>query len=137
MSFSAEDFNVPFDLTNVPAINQYVGRDADLEQLWDLLQPEASSMRKIVVLHGLGGIGKTQLAIRFARLRQNDYSAIFWLNGKNQEMLWRSLASVLPRLPGNSTRPGPQNKDELEQQARQVLQWLARNKNSKWLTVFD
>src|SRR3954468_5550054 len=76
-SFSFIDrFSIPLDLSTVPAIDQFVGRNRDLQTLWSLLQPSASTLRKVVVLHGLGGIGKTQLAIRFARLHQADFSAI-------------------------------------------------------------
>lgn len=67
----------------MPATDQFVGREKDLHQLWNLLRPEASIMRKVVILYGLGGIGKTQLAIRFARLHRGDFAAIFWLNGKS------------------------------------------------------
>jgi adenylylsulfate kinase-like enzyme len=37
--------------------------------------------RKVFVLYGLGGIGKTQLAVEFARKHQSTFSAIFWLDG--------------------------------------------------------
>jgi ATP/maltotriose-dependent transcriptional regulator MalT len=114
-----------------------VGRGEDLTKLRNLLQPSACTIRKVVVLYGLGGIGKTQLAIRFARLHQNDFSAIFWLNGKNQETLMHSLAEYLPKLPGINVIVNPKTEKEIEQAARQVLQWLAAPGNSKWLLIFD
>jgi hypothetical protein len=127
------------DLSNVPAIDQFVGRSEGLRKLWDLLQPSASTTRKVVVLHGLGGIGKTQFAIHFARLHQDDFSAIFWLNGKSQETLMRSLAEFLPKLPvpGINMIANPKTEEKIEQSARQVLQWLATPGNSKWLLIFD
>jgi nucleoside phosphorylase len=134
----AEDiFRLPFDLTGIPAINEYVGREVDLDRLWDFLQPQRSNLRKVVVLHGLGGMGKTQLAIRFARMHKDDFTAIFWLNGKDREALVQSLASVLPRLQGASHTSDPKNEEEVKQQARQTLKWLAADGNSKWLLVFD
>ncbi|OXV05569.1 hypothetical protein Egran_06663 [Elaphomyces granulatus] len=45
-------------------------------------------------------MGKTQLAIRFARDHKDDFTAIFWLNGKDRGTLLQSLSSVLSRLPG-------------------------------------
>jgi ATP/maltotriose-dependent transcriptional regulator MalT len=77
-----------------------MGHNEDLNTLWSTLQPSASARRKVAILHGLGGIGKTQLAIHFARIHQNDFSAIFWLNGKSRETLIQSLAEFLPKLPG-------------------------------------
>ena len=36
--------------------------------------------RRTVVLHGLGGIGNTQLTVAYAKRYKDSYSAIFWLN---------------------------------------------------------
>jgi hypothetical protein len=94
-------------------------------------------MRKVAVLHGLGGIGKTQLAIRFARLHQNDYSAIFWLNGKTEDSLLHSLADQINKLPGINSTAKLKTEDETKQAARQVLEWLAISINRRWLLIFD
>ncbi|KAJ5319625.1 uncharacterized protein N7506_012329 [Penicillium brevicompactum] len=84
-------FNVPLDLNAVPLISNFC------------LQPEDSPSRKVAVLHGLGGMGKTQLAVRFARDHQNDFTAIFWLSGKDRESLVQSLSVVLSQLPGQTS----------------------------------
>jgi hypothetical protein len=121
----------------VPVIENYLGRQNELEHLWHYLQPAHSQSRKVAVLHGLGGMGKTQLAIRFARNHKNDFTAIFWLGGKNRGTLLQSLSSVMPRLPGQSQNIGVTNEEEVEQQARHVLQWLALEGNSRWLIILD
>jgi hypothetical protein len=82
-------------------------------------------------------MGKTQLAIRFARDHKDDFTAIFWLSGKSQDTLLQSLSSVLPRLPGHAQTIKATNKEEIEQHARQVQQWLAIPGNSRWLLIFD
>jgi KaiC/GvpD/RAD55 family RecA-like ATPase len=129
--------SIPLDLSNIPAIDQFVGRTEDLKALWDILQPSASPMRKVVVLHGLGGIGKTQLAIHFARLHQKDFSVILWLNGKTKDSLLRSLADQFNKLPGVNLAAELKTEDETEQVARSVLQWLATSNNCRWLLIFD
>jgi hypothetical protein len=60
-------FHVPLDLTDVPAIENFLGRYQELERLWHHLQPGNSKSRRVAILHGLSGMGKTQLAIRFAQ----------------------------------------------------------------------
>ncbi|KAF7174280.1 hypothetical protein CNMCM6106_008500 [Aspergillus hiratsukae] len=82
-------------------------------------------------------MGKTQLAVRFARDHKNDFTAVFWLSGKDRGTLLQSLSSALPRLPGQSRTNEAINDEDVEQQARHVLQWLALEGNSRWLIIFD
>jgi hypothetical protein len=82
-------------------------------------------------------MGKTQLAIRFARDHKDDFTAIFWLSGKDRGTLLQSLSSILPRLPGQSHADGVMNDEEVERRARDVLKWLAIEGNSRWLIIFD
>jgi hypothetical protein len=131
-------FKVAFDLGNVPVINEFKGRKDELEKLWVLLRPRVPNMRKVVVLNGLGGIGKTQLAIRFARMRKDDYTSIFWLNAKNRETLIYSLATtVRPTCPGLQVKDPPGNDEEMKERALDAQRWLAAEGNSKWLLVLD
>jgi NB-ARC domain len=132
-------FHVQLDLTTIPVIDTFLGRQDELQQLWQYLRPESSQSRKIAIIHGLGGMGKTQLAIRFARDHKNegDFTTIFWLNGKDRGTLVHSLSSLLPKLPGQSSIAQAADENEAEQQAKQVLQWLSINGNSRWLIVFD
>ncbi|EED12227.1 kinesin light chain, putative [Talaromyces stipitatus ATCC 10500] len=111
---SAEDavsarFNVPFDLIRLLVIANFLGRQKELEQLWHHLQLQNSNSRTVAILQGLGGIGKTH--------------------------------SILPQLPGQllgqSRSYSATNDDEIEQNARQVLKWLAVPGNSRWLLIFD
>ncbi|KAF7158691.1 hypothetical protein CNMCM6106_005481 [Aspergillus hiratsukae] len=125
------------DLTAVPVIENFLGRQDELEHLWRYLQPANTQFRKVAILHGLGGMGKTQLAVRFARDHRNDFTAVFWLSGKDRGTLLQSLSSVLPRLPGQSRNNEAINDEEVEQRARHVLHWLALEGNSRWLIIFD
>lgn len=118
-------------------IESFVGRQADLDRLWQYLQPTNSQSRKVASLNGSGGIGKTQLAIQFAREHKRDFTAIFWLNGKDRSTLLQSLSFVVPRLPGRSQESGAIDEDEFEQRARIVLNWLAKIGNSRWPLILD
>lgn len=123
-------FRVPQDLTAVPMITNFVGRQDELDNLWQLLKPTDSPSRKITILHGLGGIGKTQLAIRFARDHRDQFRAIFWLSGKDRDALLQSLSSTLNRLPRQGWDSEATNDGEVEQRARHILRWLALDGNS-------
>ena len=54
--------------------------------------------RGTVVLHGLGGIGKTQLTAAYAKRYKDNYSAIFWLNTKDEYSLKQSFAKVARQI---------------------------------------
>lgn len=100
-----------------------------------------SDIREICVIHGLGGIGKTQLAIAYARLHKAEYTSFFWLDGKTEESLIQSLLTVASRVPRGQI-PGmeAQKKTGLEESrkaAQEVLKWFALEDNKQWLLVFD
>ncbi|KAL4961772.1 uncharacterized protein BDV14DRAFT_119957 [Aspergillus stella-maris] len=133
----SQKFHVPFDLTAVSAVENFMGREKESEQLWDYLRPSRQSSRKVAILHALGGMGKTQLATHFARAHRNNYTAVLWLNGKSPETLYQSLSSALSRLPDESQTFTARNEEEVKRDAEQVLRWLASPDNSNWLLIFD
>ncbi|KAL4786140.1 hypothetical protein BJX76DRAFT_346425 [Aspergillus varians] len=130
-------FRVPMDLRDVPAIDEFVGRQNELDCLWAGLQPGCSPMRKVAILHGLGGIGKSQLAIRFARIHKDDFSGIFWLNGKDWGALTQSLASAYLNVPEGKDTKGIIDEEEVKRRAQSMMKWLATAGNSRWLLIFD
>ncbi|KAI9037125.1 uncharacterized protein KD926_000842 [Aspergillus affinis] len=136
-SVTTTKFLVTLDLTTVPAIEEFIGRQEDLKHLWHYLQPAGSPLRKVAILHGLGGIGKSQLAIKFAREHKNGFSAIFWINGKDRSTLVRSLSSCLPRIQTYAVANEAATEEEAEQRASQVIKWLAVPENQNWLLIFD
>ncbi|KAJ5663246.1 hypothetical protein N7507_003977 [Penicillium longicatenatum] len=133
----ANEYYIPLDLTGVPAIEEFIGREEELSGLWKYLQPTSARTRKVAVLHGLGGIGKTQLAIHFARKHKDDFTTIFWLSGKDRSALVSSLSSCLPRIQHLPEDAQVTNEEEAEQRANQVLVWLAKPDNTRWLIIFD
>jgi hypothetical protein len=73
-------FLVPF-----PHNPDFVGRDEELASLHEMLQQKQSIVGiRPTVLIGLGGIGKTQLAVKYAHAHRDEYpSGVFWLNAIN------------------------------------------------------
>ena len=72
------DKPVPRLLTTPPQIDttQVVGRDADIEKVKDLLQVSD----KVLLMNGLGGIGKTTVAKVFLKENDNAFQHIAWLD---------------------------------------------------------
>jgi len=73
-----------------------VAREDKLRDIHEALRGDGSC--RTVVLHGLGGIGKTQLAITYAKRHKDNYSAIFWLNIKDEDSLKQSFANVAKQI---------------------------------------
>jgi hypothetical protein len=71
---------------------------AELERLL-VPGPGQSLWQKIHVLHGLGGMGKTQLAVEFARCHHRRFSSVFWLERRSEDTLKRSTTSHASRIP--------------------------------------
>lgn len=68
-------FMVPF-----PIDQEFVGRSADLDQLHRLLKSGTLGARRAALV-GMGGVGKTQLAVEYAYRHRNDYpGGVYWVN---------------------------------------------------------
>jgi ATP/maltotriose-dependent transcriptional regulator MalT len=107
--------------------------------MYKLLQDHSS--RTCVVLYGLGGMGKTQLAITYARRHKEKYTAIFWLNANNEDSLklsFRDIArQVLRHHPSTSMLSSIDQDKDLDQVVSGVKAWLNILQNTKWLIIYD
>lgn len=137
-------FNIPFSLQGIPVVENFVGRDEQLHQIEQQLQPTLTekSGRKVFVIHGLGGIGKTQLAVKYARNRQDEYSAVVWIDGSSRDRLQQSFLDAAKRIPRGQLQVDVAtalDSAQVDMQAvmRSVLYWLSLPGNWKWLLVID
>ncbi|KAL9099731.1 MAG: hypothetical protein Q9163_004809 [Psora crenata] len=137
-------FRVDFSLQGIPVVNTFVARDTEMTYMTQILLPTAADQmrRKVLILHGLGGIGKTQLSVEFARRHKHSYSAIFWINGSSKESIRRSIADVVSRLPQHqiseiSEEYLENRSTDVDKVIEDVLEWLSRPLNDQWLLIFD
>ena len=128
-----------FSLLEVPETEHFVARQEELAEIRKTLNSDDS--RQTAVLHGLGGIGKTQLAVAYAKRYKADYSAIFWLNSKDEDSLRQSFARVARRILKEhplASRLSAVNEDsKLDEMVDAVKRWLDHPKNTRWLMVYD
>jgi tetratricopeptide (TPR) repeat protein len=105
----------------------------------DLLNHLRKGMTKDVTvvlphaLHGLGGVGKTQLAIEYAYRFQGDYDVVWWVPADQPGLVRASLASLAPHL-GLSTALSA----GVDDAANAVLDALRCGEPyDRWLLIFD
>lgn len=134
-------FQVQFDINRIPITGHFVDRDKEMKEIELSMIPGEAANRKVHVLYGLGGIGKTQLAIAYARKYQEKYSAIVWVNGSNQDTVLQTLAAFFQDSKiGCGAEPSIEadhHGSNMKNNAQAALQWLARKGNRQWLMIFD
>jgi tetratricopeptide (TPR) repeat protein/transcriptional regulator with XRE-family HTH domain len=109
----------------------FTGREEILHTLRDRLTAQQSATPlQTLALCGLGGIGKTQIALEYAYRYASEYRAVFWLAAENAESLLPSVQQIAEQL------QLPERRET--EQARMVLavqRWLATQKD--WLLIVD
>jgi hypothetical protein len=133
------DANSGFNLSGVSEAHHFVARQHELAEMQKILSGDG--MRRTVVLHGLGGIGKTQLAVAYAKRYRANYSSIFWLNIKGEDSLKQSFARVARQIlrehPSASRLDAVAEDSKLDEVVDAVKRWLGHPKNTRWLVVYD
>jgi tetratricopeptide (TPR) repeat protein len=114
----------------VPRRNpHFTGRESLLARLRSALtssQPAALPQ----AIHGLGGVGKTQLTVEYAYRHAAEYDLVWWVRAEEPAALAADYAALARPL-------NLPEKDEPDQRlvVQAVRRWLGRHKG--WLLVFD
>ncbi len=104
----------------------FVGRETELLQV----RAELVASGRLAV-HGLPGVGKTQLVARYLRDYRDEYpDGVFWIRAEQESSLVGDLAGLAWRLELDE-----QAAPEQERQIDAVLRWLRRH--PQWLLVLD
>jgi tetratricopeptide (TPR) repeat protein len=126
-------YKVTNNFWHVPAKNKnFVGRQSLLKNMQEYYWG-SKDLLVLSALHGIGGVGKTHLAIQFAYQYGHEYSEVFWVSGDSQERLIQSYIELgeekdIFNLEDKKLNP--------EARAKIVINWIEQQP-SGWLVIID
>ncbi|MFE1289088.1 FxSxx-COOH system tetratricopeptide repeat protein [Streptomyces sp. NPDC058751] len=115
----------------VPRRNtRFTGREPLLNDAYHLLQG-AEAGAGVVTLHGMSGVGKTQLAAEYVYRFGSEYDVVWWVNAEKRVTYRRRLAELAPQL-------GLTTGAEYGERLRAVRDSLRRgDPYARWLLILD
>lgn len=92
---------------------------ADIEKHFES-QGDGNSLMSLA-LWGLGGVGKSHVALKYARSKTNELDAIFWIHSQDSIAIAQSFSDAAVRL----QLPGINPQNHIENRV-EMLNWLQR-----------
>jgi tetratricopeptide (TPR) repeat protein len=118
-----------------PRIASFTGRTEELDRLDAILMHDKPAAVTQAVgraaVQGLGGVGKTALAVEYAHCYRKLYAGVYWCPAETRAGLLRSLAALAVML-GAATA----EEAEVEEAAKAAMRHLAEQR-ATWLLVYD
>ena len=123
-----------FPVDNVPQQlrKKFYGRDASLRKIDACLGDQNNEALRTYLIYGRRGVGKTQIALEYARQYKNNFDAVFWVRCETSASLRQSFADIAVKL----EVPGADPHGHFQENQIKVLTWLKQTKK-RWLLIFD
>ncbi|WP_225810285.1 tetratricopeptide repeat protein [Streptomyces spinosus] len=114
-----------------PPSHRFTGRQHELASIRDMLTAErAGPGVSAVVVHGLGGVGKSTLARQYVHTFRETYDLVWWIDASSPGKIEEALAGIARLL--SPVWAGTAQQPELTSWA---LAWLQCH--TSWLLVYD
>ncbi|EGX43199.1 hypothetical protein AOL_s00215g655 [Orbilia oligospora ATCC 24927] len=161
------EFEPPF-VPSHPLDTKFCGRDDEMNQIKSYLETGSQQdyyPRVMVNLHGMGGIGKSQLARQFVETNKKSYTAIIWIHAADTRTLHATAIQFLKALvahydtkynshvrtdqrkfedvekelgiPGQIDGSGQLTNEASKNPWHFVRNWMLKEGNHRWCLVFD
>jgi cellulose biosynthesis protein BcsQ/tetratricopeptide (TPR) repeat protein len=115
----------------------FTGRDSDLRKLRQALRAGGVTVVLPQTILGLGGVGKTQVALEYAHRFRADYDIVWWMNCGQSQYVDASLADLGQRMRSTFGAALPEE-GGVKEIAQRVLNSLSEGSaNKRWLLIYD
>jgi tetratricopeptide (TPR) repeat protein len=119
-----------------PRNEGFVGRESFVGELHKpLLERRAQSPSTVLcqVMHGLGGVGKTQLAVKYAHDFAAEDDRVAWIRAETPSTIALGFSDLADKfLLGQGQEPA-----RLDEKSRALRDWLESPASGQWLLIFD
>ncbi|MER7132629.1 FxSxx-COOH system tetratricopeptide repeat protein [Streptosporangium saharense] len=120
------------EVWNVPARNAaFTGRGPVLDELRGQLVGGGPAVVLPQAIYGLGGVGKTQVALEYAHRFKADYDLVWWISSEDPERINSAFEELARKL----RIPVTENISEVVAAVREALR--VGKPYSRWLLIFD
>lgn len=107
---------------------RFYGRQEAMQRVFEALDPQDdNSAQRSIALYGMGGVGKTQIALHYANATREKFDAILWISADNTIKLNQSFLSVAQHL---GLMTNTQEEQDSVTAMVQVKSWLANARQS-------
>ena len=123
-------FSVLYDSPN----DHFVGRESQINSLYSLLvETKPLRYNHRIALHGMGGVGKTELAIQYAYRHKQSYYFVYSISAESRLSIISGYVSIAQQTHCVQIP----DKASPEATAKSVVQWLQKNTTKSWLLILD
>jgi hypothetical protein len=113
---------------------KFIQRPDLISKIISLTTREAEASARVCILYGMGGQGKTALAVDFCRQAETKhlFLAIFWLDASTEDSLKKGLVAISDVVKHTVNQTFWSNDERINFTLQLIESW-----NRSWLLVFD